>query len=394
MSDVQTQYRRAAELRQTAADLRKRIDTGEVSNDSERDLFESQAQVALRIADISEQMAKKSEARARREAEHIIEHGHASYDTSDAEVRSTLRYIKTGERPSAEERAVMTVATGSTGGYAVAQPLVQSILKKAHRQNPLLALARTYNIDGGNPTTYVPIMSIGTVTAWLAEAGSRTEQAEPTFAQVTLTASDLAGFWLTTQTWLDSFTDGEQLVIDELGASCMQELAIQLVTGTGTGNKPMGIATGATNGYTYVPGLAASTISNTSILNLIMGLRPMWRVGASLIMSPATLALCLGMAQPFTGATQPLVNFDGEGNAWILGHRVYESEDMPAVATNSYSVAFSSFENSYAIALHRNVFVIRDEVTIPGQVRFIVLFRVAGAPTNTEACVLLKTAVS
>jgi HK97 family phage major capsid protein len=112
-------------------------------------------------------------------------------------------------------------------------------------------------------------------------------------------------------------------------------------------------------------------------------------------MAPATLALALGMSQPFAGSVTPLVQPNADGTFSILGHRVYEAQDAPIVAANSLSVAFGEFDIGYGVGIHAHgAMIIRDIYTVPGSVKFVCLLRVGGVPLNTDAVVVLKTATT
>jgi HK97 family phage major capsid protein len=89
--------------------------------------------------------------------------------------------------------------------------------------------------------------------------------------------------------------------------------------------------------------------------------------------------------QPALTAGQP---------ATFLGYGITEAEDMPAVAANSFPLAFGDFAQGYLIADRVGMRMTRDEITTPGFVKFYVRKRVGGILRNTQAIKLLKVAAS
>ena len=77
-----------------------------------------------------------------------------------------------------------------------------------------------------------------------------------------------------------------------------------------------------------------------------------------------------------------------------MGYGITEAEDMPAIAANSFPIAFGDFKEGYLIADLVGMRITRDEITQPGQVKFYVRRRVGGKLRNTQAIKLLKIAAS
>jgi HK97 family phage major capsid protein len=74
----------------------------------------------------------------------------------------------------------------------------------------------------------------------------------------------------------------------------------------------------------------------------------------------------------------------------IEGKPVTIAEDMPAVAANAFPVAFGDFQKGYTIADVAGMWMIRDELTKPGWIRFPMHKRVGGKLRDTQAIKLLK----
>ena len=89
--------------------------------------------------------------------------------------------------------------------------------------------------------------------------------------------------------------------------------------------------------------------------------------------------------RPFLQAGQP---------ASLLGYPVTESEDMPNLGANSFSLAFGDFRRGYLVVDRLGVRILRDPYTAKPYVLFYTTKRVGGGIQNFEAIKLLKFGVS
>jgi HK97 family phage major capsid protein len=86
----------------------------------------------------------------------------------------------------------------------------------------------------------------------------------------------------------------------------------------------------------------------------------------------------------------PLVGFGGR----LLGSPVEIDDNMPAIASNSYSVAFGNFMRGYMIVDRTGTTLIRDNITAKGTTKFNFRRRFGGGVYNFEAIKLMKFATS
>ena len=80
--------------------------------------------------------------------------------------------------------------------------------------------------------------------------------------------------------------------------------------------------------------------------------------------------------------------------ATLLGYPVAEAEDMPDIASNSYSIAFGDFNRGYLVVDRVGIRVLRDPYTQKPYVLFYTTKRVGGGVQNFEAIKLMKFAAS
>ena len=74
----------------------------------------------------------------------------------------------------------------------------------------------------------------------------------------------------------------------------------------------------------------------------------------------------------------------------IMGYPVARMDDMPALATDSLSLAFGNMAAAYQIVDRMGVRVIRDNLTSKPYVKFYTAKRTGGAVVNFEALKFLK----
>ena len=78
----------------------------------------------------------------------------------------------------------------------------------------------------------------------------------------------------------------------------------------------------------------------------------------------------------------------------ILGYPVSRMEDMPALATNSLSLAFGDFREAYQIVDRIGIRVLRDPFTAKPFVKFYTTKRVGGGMVNFEAIKFMRFSAS
>jgi HK97 family phage major capsid protein len=74
----------------------------------------------------------------------------------------------------------------------------------------------------------------------------------------------------------------------------------------------------------------------------------------------------------------------------LLGFNVVEAEDMPAIGTDSLSIAFGDFNAGYQIVDRQGIRILRDSFTAKPYVKFYTTKRVGGDVVNFEAIKLMK----
>ena len=78
----------------------------------------------------------------------------------------------------------------------------------------------------------------------------------------------------------------------------------------------------------------------------------------------------------------------------MLGYPVLVAEDMPDIATDSYSIAFGDFGAGYTIAERPDLRILRDPYSAKPNVMFYATKRVGGDVSDYSAIKTLKFGVS
>jgi HK97 family phage major capsid protein len=201
----------------------------------------------------------------------------------------------------------------------------------------------------------------------------------------------------------DSAVNIDEWIAEEVRDAFAQREGTAFVTGNGTA-KPKGFLdytkvanaswTWGNIGFlaTGVDGAFASTNPGDKLIDLVYAVRAGYRANGTFVFNRATQAVIRKMK-------------DGDGNylwqpaakagdaSMLMGYPVAESEDMPAIATNSYSVAFGDFRRGYLIVDRVGIRVLRDPYSSKPYVLFYTTKRVGGGVQDFDALKLLKFAV-
>jgi HK97 family phage major capsid protein len=193
----------------------------------------------------------------------------------------------------------------------------------------------------------------------------------------------------------DSVVNLDQWIAEEVQQAFADQESTAFVTGNGT-NKPKGFL-GYTNvadaswswgniGYIATGTAAAFPASNPSdkLIDFIYALKSGYRQNANWVLNRKTQ----GVIRKFKDSSgeylwQPAATT-------LLNFPVTESEDMPDIGTDSFSIAFGDFNRGYLIVDRVGVRVLRDPYSAKPYVLFYTTKRVGGGVQNFEAIKLMK----
>ena len=325
------------------------------------------------------------------------------FDPALAERKARFdRYVRKGDGLDIEVKA-MSEGSNADGGYTVPLEIERTIDRVLSQASPIRAIAGVRQIGGG--TYRKPITTAGAASGWVGETGSITQTGTPTLAALDFPAMELYAMPAATQTLLDdSQVDIEQWLADEVQIVFAEQEGAAFVNGDGS-NKPKGFlhytnvadASWSWGNIGYVAsgadGAFASSNPSDALLNLAYAPKQGYRANGRWVMKRKTESVIRKFKddngnyiwQPGTAAGQP---------ATIFGYPVTESEDMPDIGSNSYSIAFGDFARGYLIVDRVGIRVLRDPYSAKPYVLFYTTKRVGGGVQNFEAIKLMKFAAS
>ena len=335
--------------------------------------------------------------------------GYANIETDTAPLfdgtKKLIDFFETGEGLS--RKGVTSTGTGAAGGFALPEEIDTVIMDQLRNISPIRQIARVVQVTSSDYKTLVGIG--GVATAWNAETTDRSaETASPQMAEVAPTHGELWAKPEISQWALDDLLiKPDAWLLTNVTDTFAQAEGAAFVTGDGV-NKPTGFLAGPTPVVTadatrafgtlqYVASGGASSFATTNpadvLVDMIYTLKAGYRINGRWVMNSKTA----GAVRKFKDAEGRFLWSDGlvlGQPALLLGYPVTIAEDMPDVAANTFPIAFGDFQRGYIIADRIGLRIIRDEVTKPGHVRYLIGKRVAGKLLDTSAIKLLKIAAT
>ena len=319
-------------------------------------------------------------------------------------------YVRNGEDAALRglESKALSVGTGTDGGYLVPDELERAVNRAVKDVSPIRAIAGIRQVSGS--VYRKPFAVTGAESGWVAETAARPETDSPTLAalsEMSFPTMELYAMPAATSALLDdSAVNIDEWIAEEVRDSFAQQEGTAFVTGNGTA-KPKGfldytkidnaswvwgdigfIKTGVNGAF---PTASATVAPGDKLIDLVYTVKAGYRGNGTFVFNRATQAVIRKMKdaeghylwQPATKAGDP---------SMLIGYPVAESEDMPVIATDSYSVAFGDFRRGYLIVDRVGIRVLRDPYSSKPYVLFYTTKRVGGGVQDFEAIKLLKFA--
>lgn len=301
----------------------------------------------------------------------------------------------------------MSVAQDPSGGYWVTPDTNGRMVKKVYESTPMRQLANVVSI--GTDALEGPIDNGDVDALWIGESAVRNETDAAQVGQWRIAVNELYAFPKATQKLLeDSMIDVERWLGDKATSKFSRKENAAFINGDGV-LKPQGLMTYdavATDDTTrpwgkfqYIPSGAGAGFAATNpadaLVDLMFGIKNEYRQNANFLMARKTMAAIRKLKD---GQGNYLVDLRLRDNLLvesIFGSPVVTGEDMPAYGTaNNLPIAYGDFEEAYTIVDRLGISIIRDNITQPGFVRWLMRKRVGGGAVNFEAVKFLKLATS
>ncbi len=256
------------------------------------------------------------------------------------------------------EAKSMSMGSNPDGGYLVPTETETEIGRRLSAASPIRAIAGIRQVS--TSVYKKPFAITGAATGWVGETAARPETAAPTLAELQFPAMELYAMPAATQALLDdAAVNLDQWIADEVQQAFADQESTAFVTGNGT-NKPKGFLaytnvadaswTWGNLGYIATGTAGAFPASNPSdkLIDLAYALKSGYRQNAHLVMNRKTQSV-IRKFKDVDGnyLWQPAATADGKAS--LMNFPIAESEDMPDIATDSYSLAFGDFNRGYLI---------------------------------------------
>lgn len=302
------------------------------------------------------------------------------------------------------ERKAFQAGSDIDGGYFIDSDMEAEIDRIAGTVSAMRSLADVRTI-GGRGLEF-RVKTAGMTARWVGESEAGGETTNPKYGKIEIFAEEMeAEPWVYNTALDDADFDVVADITDEAGISFGEAEGAAFISGNGV-KKPRGLltydvvanASYAWNkvGYIASGGSGAFAASNPgdNVIDLLHSLKSVYRTGATLLMADTTLA-ALRKIKDGSGSFY-LFNPDPTGQfaGLVLGAPVVVDDNMPVIASNSYSIAYGNFKRAYRIVDRKGIALIRDNITAKGTTKFNFRKRVGGGIRNFEAIKLMKFASS
>lgn len=312
-------------------------------------------------------------------------------------------FFRRGEAENAlralEVKAALTTQSNPDGGYLVPETMDSEITRVLGTVSAMRGLARVVSL--GTSTFKKLHNAAGTGSGWVGEEASRQETSGPGLKELEFPTGEIYANPAATQSFLDDASvDIESWLAGEVSIEFAEQEGAAFISGDGV-NKPRGILKYGTVanasyawgslGFVVTGGAAGFASSNPAdaLIDLHFALKAGYRNNATWLVSDAVMGTIRKMKDgqgnylwaPPTGPDMP---------ATILGKPVATDDNMPALGSNTFPVAFGDFQRGYLILDRTGVRVLRDPYTNKPYVQFYTTKRVGGGVQDFAAIKLLK----
>lgn len=302
---------------------------------------------------------------------------------------------------SSEERKAMTAGTDSEGGYLLPAATAGRVVNRVFELSDIRSISNVTQISAQALEGVADTDEAA--SGWVGETAARTETTAPTVGKYRIEAFEMYAAPKATQTLIDDAAlDFEAWMIGKIADKLARTEGSAFCVGDGVA-KPKGITkytTAATADASRAWGQlehvktgangAFHTTQADPLFDLIAAFKPGYLRNAKWV----TLRSVIGAIRKFKTTTtleyiwQPGLQA-GQPDK-LLGFPVVNCQDMPALATDSLSMALGDFNEAYQIVDRVGLRVLRDPYTSKPYVIFYSTKRTGGGVVNFDALKLIK----
>ena len=307
------------------------------------------------------------------------------------------------ERLSADERKALSAGSDPDGGYLLPTPTVGRIVQKVYEQSVMRQLADVQTISTDAIEGIVDNGEAG--AGWTSETGTRSETTTPTVGKWRIEAHEMYAEPRVTQKLLDdAAVDIESWLGGKVADKFGRVEGTAFWNGNGSG-QPRGLATYTTAAtgddsrawgqFEHVKSGANGDFHTTKadpLQDLIGAMRDQYLAGASFVMRREVRTKIRKLKEATSDRYLWEPSLQAGQPDRLLGYPVRIDQFMPALTTDSLSLAFGDFREAYLIVDRLGIRILRYPFTAKPYVKFYTTRRVGGGAVNFEAVKFLKFA--
>lgn len=308
----------------------------------------------------------------------------------------------TADSLTSDERKALSAGSDPDGGYLLPESTVGRTVAKIYEQSTMRQLANVQTISTDKIEGLVDNNEAD--AGWVSELGARSDTSTPQLGQYEIQAHEMYAMPKISQKLIDDASmDVEGWLSMKVADKFARVEGAGFTTGNGTG-KPRGLfsyttaATGddtrAWGQFEHVKtgtnGAFNATTKGDVLFDLVGAFKDSYLQRAQWLMRrEARTAI-----RKLKGATSDLYLWEPSLQAGqpdrLLGYPVRIDQYVPALATDSLSVALGDFKEAYTIVDRIGIRTLRDPYTAKPYVVFYSTKRTGGGAVNFEAAKFLK----
>lgn len=376
-----------SELEAKMAKIEADLDTAETKN--------QEMQAAKLVAE------KKAEEMATQIDELRVAYNRGSESKSEKEdlhAKAVELFLSKGEKALDEEQyKALATDTDGNGGYGLAITQAANITDYMFETSPMRAYASIGNISTGEWKALIDSDEAG--AGWVGERAGRPATSTPTLGEKTITTHELYADPRATQTMIDDASfDVANWLAGKVSRKFSRLENTSFINGDGI-VQPRGILTypdgvigpsGEREKIEQIASGAVGGIDPDAMFDLQGALKADYNANARFFFNRATLTEMRKLKDGDDNYLwQP--GFNGGVGPTLLGKQYALFEDMPALATDSLSVAYGDMRETYQIVDRMGIRVLRDPYTARPYVSFYTTKRTGGDVVNYESLKLMVT---
>lgn len=319
-------------------------------------------------------------------------------EKEDLHAKAVEAFLSKGESKLDEDQIkALATDTDGNGGYGLAITQAAKITDFMFETSPMRAYASVGSISTGEWKALIDSDEAG--AGWVGERGARPETNTPTLGEKVITTHELYADPRATQTMIDDASfDVANWLAGKVSRKFSRKENSAFVNGDGV-VMPRGILTyadgvigptGEREKIEQIASGAVGAIDSDAMFDLQGALKADYGSNARFFLNRSTLTAIRKLKDGQGNYLwEPGFN-GGAGNA-ILGKEYALFEDMPALATDSLSIAYGDMAETYQIVDRTGIRVLRDPFTARPYVSFYTTKRTGGDVVNYESLKLMVT---